>query len=70
MTLLDQLIEAASRGLATVPGKVHFVNVTAKHIARIADSAEREFYVKRVANAVGIPMDTVRRLFTAKAAGE
>ena len=70
MTLLDQLMEAASRDLATVSGKIHYVQITAKHIARIADPGDRELYVQRVAKAVGIPMDTVRRQLTAKAAGE
>ncbi len=67
MKLLDRLMESCD--LSTLAGKTHFFNVTAKHVARLADPAERELYTRRVAQSMGFSVETVRWLF-GKAAGE
>lgn len=68
MTLLDQLIEATLKrcDLGTIPGKLRFVEMTAKHISRIADPREREMYIIQVATMAGLPADTIRRQAVAR----
>jgi hypothetical protein len=66
MTLVDLLLKAASRDLETVPGKIHFVETMAKHVARIADPVERDHYTWRVAEMAGLPVATIRRQVVAR----
>ena len=61
MQLLDRLIVAASRNcdLGTLSGKVKFVRTIGKHMVGKSDLPECDHYAQRVAQMVGVPVETM-----------
>jgi DNA primase len=61
--LMEYVERGASRkfDLATISGKLSYVRVMEKYLRWIADAAERELYVQRVAQTAGLPVDTIHR---------
>ena len=61
------LMESIERGaarkydLGTIQGKLSYVRLMEKYLRWIADPAERELYVQRVAQSAGLPVETVHR---------
>ncbi|MGE5248265.1 MAG: DNA primase [Verrucomicrobiota bacterium] len=61
------LVEYVERGvsrkydLATISGKLSYVRVMEKYLRWVADPAERELYVQRVAQTAGLPVETIHR---------
>ena len=61
------LMESIERGvsrkydLATISGKLSYVQLMAKYLRWVTDPAERELYAQRVAQTSGLPVDTIHR---------
>jgi len=61
------LMESIERGaarkydLGTISGKLSYVRLMEKYLRWIADPAERELYVQRVAHGAGLPVETIHR---------
>jgi DNA primase len=61
------LMESIERGaarkydLGTIQGKLSYVRLMEKYLRWIADPAERELYVQRVAQSAGLPVETIHR---------
>jgi DNA primase len=63
MPLMEYIERGASRkyDLGTISGKLSYVRLMEKYLRWIADPAERELYVQRVAQTAGLPVDTIHR---------
>jgi DNA primase len=61
--LMEYIERGASRkyDLSTISGKLSYVRVMEKYLRWIADPAERELYVQRVAQTAGLPVETIHR---------
>lgn len=61
--LMEYIERGASRkfDLGTISGKLSYVRVMEKYLRWIADPAERELYVQRVAQTAGLPVETIHR---------
>ncbi|MBP2682428.1 MAG: dnaG [Deltaproteobacteria bacterium] len=61
------LMESIERGvsrkydLATISGKLSYVQLMAKYLRWVSDPAERELYAQRVAQTSGLPVETIHR---------
>ncbi len=61
------LMESIERGvsrkydLATISGKLSYVQLMSKYLRWVTDPAERELYSQRVAQTSGLPVDTIHR---------
>jgi DNA primase len=61
--LMESIERGASRkyDLATISGKLSYVQLMAKYLRWVTDPAERELYAQRVAQTSGLPVDTIHR---------
>ena len=61
--LMESIERGASRkfDLATISGKLSYVQLMAKYLRWITDPAERELYAQRVAERSGLPVETIHR---------
>jgi DNA primase len=61
--LMESIERGASRkyDLATLSGKLSYVQLMAKYLRWVTDPAERELYAQRVAQASGLPVETIHR---------
>jgi DNA primase len=61
------LMESIERGvsrkydLATISGKLSYVQMMSKYLRWVSDPAERELYAQRVAQTSGLPVETIHR---------
>ncbi len=62
MDLIARLESVASRkyNLKTISGRLAYVRRMAKHMRRIPDSPERDWYVQHMAIQVGLRVDTIQ----------
>ena len=61
--LMESIERGASRkyDLATISGKLSYVQLMAKYLRWVTDPAERELYAQRVAQTSGLPVETIHR---------
>jgi len=61
--LMESIERGASRkfDLATISGKLAYVQLMAKYLRWVSDPAEAELYAQRVAQTSGLPVDTIHR---------
>jgi len=61
--LMEYIERGVSRkyDLGSIPGKLSYVRLMDKYLRWIADPAERELYVQRVAQKTGLPVETIHR---------
>ena len=63
LPLMESIERGAARkfDLATISGKLSYVQLMAKYLRWVSDPAERELYAQRVAQTAGLPVETIRR---------
>ncbi len=61
--LMESIERGASRkyDLATISGKLSYVQLMAKYLRWVTEPAERELYAQRVAQTSGLPVETIHR---------
>ena len=61
--LMESIERGASRkhDLATISGKLSYVQLMAEYLRWVTDPAERELYAQRVAQTAGLPVETIHR---------